>query len=296
MESSELIIPVYLNQRIVFDLIAMLRGGISTVTRVSSSEENKEVDKRRYGSAFGLSQAFSSLLKIDVSGDRLKASEEKAGTQKSEERVHTPASLFQQLRSTLKAEKKIIEVDSTWVPKAWQIVEFSALLKRNPMIQTIGIFTELVEMAIAFGDAEKATSGKNRKDQSNNLERARKKLQQISQYLKAGNTIDILSDNLDCGYKAVITLEEEYLNDLTMSDLVDGQFKIIGKITRVIDDANDSVNLLRKAAIGAINKEALLTEFTGWSSLAASANIKIPPIEWEVSGPALQVIPIAIFA
>ena len=36
--SLELIIPVYLNQRIVFDMIAMLQGGIATVTRICSAE------------------------------------------------------------------------------------------------------------------------------------------------------------------------------------------------------------------------------------------------------------------
>lgn len=302
MESSELIIPVYLNQRVVFDLIAMLRGGISTVTRISSSEENKEVDNRRYGSAFGLSQAFSSLLKIDVSGDRLKASEEKAGTQKSEERVHTPASLFQQLRSTLKTEKKIIVIDSTYVPSSGQIIEFSASLRRNPMIQTMNIFTELVDMAVAFGDEEKADSSKNsgknrnRRDSPNNSEKGRKRVQKILELLKTGDTIDILSDNLDCGYKAVITLEEEYLNDPTMADLVDGQFKVVGKITRAISDSEDSVSLLRKAAIGVMSNEVLSEEFSRWSSLAASIKVKIPRIEWEVQGPAIQVIPIAIFA
>ena len=31
-----MIIPAYLNQRIVFDLIAMLQDGLSTVTRITS--------------------------------------------------------------------------------------------------------------------------------------------------------------------------------------------------------------------------------------------------------------------
>ena len=66
-ESDELIIPVYLNQRIVFDLIAMLQDGMSTVTRVSSSEESKSVDNQRYGTSFGLGQALSSLLKFQRS-------------------------------------------------------------------------------------------------------------------------------------------------------------------------------------------------------------------------------------
>jgi hypothetical protein len=34
---NNLIIPAYLNQRIVFDLIAMLQDGLSTVTRITST-------------------------------------------------------------------------------------------------------------------------------------------------------------------------------------------------------------------------------------------------------------------
>ncbi len=104
---NDLIIAVYLNQRIVFDLIAILQDGMSTVTRISSSEETKKSDTQRYGAAFGLSQALSSLLKIDVSGNREKSREGSTGLQKSEERVHTPSSLFQKLRSILASDNKI---------------------------------------------------------------------------------------------------------------------------------------------------------------------------------------------
>ena len=68
--SSDLVIPVYLNQRIVFDLISMLQDGISTVSRVTTVEETSSKDERKYGASFGLSQAFSSLLKISVGGKR----------------------------------------------------------------------------------------------------------------------------------------------------------------------------------------------------------------------------------
>ena len=34
MHDPDLIIPVYLNQRVVFDLVAMLQDGIATVTKV----------------------------------------------------------------------------------------------------------------------------------------------------------------------------------------------------------------------------------------------------------------------
>ena len=67
---DNLIIPAYLNQRIVFDLIAMLQDGLSTVTRITSVDSTADKDRKLYGAAFGLNQALSSLLKIDVSGRR----------------------------------------------------------------------------------------------------------------------------------------------------------------------------------------------------------------------------------
>jgi hypothetical protein len=39
LKEDDLIIPVYLNQRIVFDLVAMLQGGIAAVTQVSQTQK-----------------------------------------------------------------------------------------------------------------------------------------------------------------------------------------------------------------------------------------------------------------
>ena len=147
---NDLIIAVYLNQRIVFDLIAMLQDGMSTVTRVTSSEETKDADSQRYGAAFGLSQALSSLLKIDISGDKSKSREGNTGTQTNEERVHTPSSLFQKLRSTLTSENKIELVTKEYRPHPSHIVEFGTSLRRNPLIHAMDTFAQLFDMALAF--------------------------------------------------------------------------------------------------------------------------------------------------
>ncbi len=160
MEPDELIITVYLNQRVVFDLIAMLQDGMSTVTRISSSESNKGTDTQRYGAAFGLSQVLSSLLKIDVSGDRTKTKDDTSGVQKNEERVHTPSSLFQKLRSILMSQNKIVIVDADYEPKAGDIVEFSASLKRNPLVQVMDTFSQIFDIALAFSDQPLKSSKK----------------------------------------------------------------------------------------------------------------------------------------
>lgn len=292
MEADDLIIAVYLNQRVVFDLMAMLQDGMSTVTRISSSESNKGSDTQRYGAAFGLSQALSSLLKIDVSGERAKTREGTSGIEKSEERVHTPSSLFQKLRSILKAQNKIVLVDAKYKPQAGDIVEFSASLKRNPLVQVMDTFSQIFDMALAFSDQPQKSS---KKSPLNDFAKLKSQIKSFSEMLKAGDTIDLVSDGLACGHKAVVTLDEEYLNDPTMADLVDGQFKVVGKVIRAISDPSGSVNLLRKGAVGAMNKQILEAAFEHLTT-DVSASFDLPKIEWEIQGPVIQVVPIAIFA
>jgi hypothetical protein len=295
--SRELIIPVYLNQRVVFDLIAMLQGGISTVTRITSLESNAHSDNQQYGAAFGLSKALSSLLKIDVSGSKNKSNEESQDVQKAEDRVHTPASLFQVLRTNLIENKELAVVDNDYKPKVRDIIEFTAQLRKNPIIQTMDTFVGLMEMAILFTEESsqpyKHKGGKPSKVDTNKL--IKKQMEQFLENLKTGDTVDIVSDKLNCGYKVVITLEREFLNEPTMSDLVDGQFNVVGKIIRVIENENDSINLIRKTAISAMPEKLLNETFSHLSALSVDHGFNIPSLELKIKGPVIQVLPIAIF-
>jgi len=296
--SSELIIPVYLNQRVVFDLVAMLQGGISTVTRVTSLESSLEKDQQQYGAAFGLSKALSTLFKIDVSGTRQKSQEDTQGIQKAEERVHTPASMFQSLRARLTEKKELTEVHAGYKPKTRDIIEFTAQLQKNPLIQTMDTFVGMMEMAILFSGQPtplaKHKGGKSPAPNENIF--IKKQMEQFLESLKTGDTVDIVSDTLQCGYKAIITLEREFLNDPTMSDLVDGQFNVLGKVIRVIDTEDDSINLIRKTAVSAMPEKLMSGAFSGFEALSKEQGYKIPPIELEIKGPVIQILPIAIFA
>ena len=55
---NNMIIPAYLNQRIVFDFIAMLQDGLSTVTRITSVNSTANEDRKLYGASFGLTKRF----------------------------------------------------------------------------------------------------------------------------------------------------------------------------------------------------------------------------------------------
>ena len=62
-----------------------------------------------------------------------------------------------------------------------------------------------------------------------------------------GDTIDIIAEAIPGAYKAVVTLESEYLNDPTMADLVDGKFSVVGKVIRTVEAEKGTISLLRQS-------------------------------------------------
>jgi hypothetical protein len=156
MENDEanLIIPVYLNQRIVFDMVAMLQGGIATVTKVSETSGQENAESREAKAAFGLSNAFSALLKIDLSGSKKNDQHTTTGKTVGEERVHTPSSLFYTLRGLLKQQKILKEDVEGYTAKPGDIIEFKAQLTRNPTLELLNSFEDLMDMGAAFGEGK----------------------------------------------------------------------------------------------------------------------------------------------
>ena len=210
---NKLIVPVYLNQKIVFDLLAMLQDGLSTVTAVTKNSAHTESDNEKISASFGLNQVLSTLLKIDLSGSKEKSGGTSENGSVSEERVHTPASLFFKLRNTLKDEGLLEILDSNSKPKPGDIIEFEGVLKINPILETVDAFIELMDMAEVF-NSELSTNAKNAKKTSENKKAQKNKMLKFSETLKGGNTIDLTSEKLVSGHKAVVTVDVSFLNDL----------------------------------------------------------------------------------
>lgn len=289
------IIPVYLNQRIVFDLLAMLEGGICHVTRVASAERKTEQDDRRYGADFGLSKALASLLSINVSGERKHTDETDETQQKEEERIHTPASLFYRLRNQLQKEGLLKILSESESPAEHDLVQFGAAMVRNPLVQTMDSFVSLMEMAILFDDQGTPQKGQSKGKSTRENERLIKQMTGFNDKLKSGDTVDMVAQEIPGSHHAVVTVETEYLNDPTMADLVDGRFTIVGKVIRTVP-AGEAISLIRKSALTMMPKSLLEGLMGSLAQLSDTQGFNLPNLSWELSGPAFQVIPIAIFA
>lgn len=289
--SGDLVIPVYLNQRVVFDLVAMLEGGIAEVTQVSQSQTHSGSVSGEVSSGLGLGRALSMLLRIDLSAKAGASASGQTGEVKSENHIHTPASLFIALRAQLNEMGFVTHesADADLAPGA--IVEFSASLKRNPLMETMTAMLELLTMAEAF--TEEAPRGKPKRPTEE--QKMKRQMESFISTLSAGDTLDLTTAPILSGHRCVSTLEKQYLNDPSMSDLVDGTFRVLGKVTRAIGAGQGAISLNRKSAMSRL-PATMVGELQAILEGPDLEEFSLPKIEWEIQGPVLQVLPIAVFA
>jgi hypothetical protein len=311
MEATDLCVPIYLDQQMVFDLLAVLEDGFYHLSSIRTAGTESENQKAGLGASVGVKNVFA-LLGVAFKGDlsRDKGSQEQ--TEVARERVHTPTSLFSKLRLTL-ADKSLLtmiqapeDVDTV---SSGHFVEFRAVLRKNPLVETIEGFQKLVEWSSMFAEESEQPShsngGRGKKAPKGGRKggQARNENEQIAQQmgvmlsaLTQTGSLEIVGEMLDVPpTTAVLSTRQEYFSDENASEIVDGEFRVLGKVVRVVrGDSEDSINLLRKTSFGHLDNrlfDQLGDAFVGQEEVG----LRFPEIVTEVEGPALQVIPIAIF-
>lgn len=308
MESSELCVPIYLNQQIVFDLLAIVDDGFSQLSIIKTAEIDSESKKTGVGGSIGVSNVFG-LLGISFGGEKGKEKSVAGQKEVSTQKVHTPTSLFAKLRVILTEQNLIKEIKASTEEEvkkvmseleAGQFVEFRAILRKNPLVETIDGFKQIMQIAVLFPEADGGaqSSGKqgkvSRRQDSNQL--VTKQMEGILSGLTQFNSIEIIGEMLNLkGVKAVLSAKLDYFSDRNASEIVDGEFRVLGKIIRVIGpDSQEGINLLRKTSFGVLSG-SLLGQIRESLQGVKEAGVNLPEFVTEVKGPALQVIPISIF-
>lgn len=124
-----------------------------------------------------------------------------------------------------------------------------------------------------------------------------KQMTALLEQLRAQGALDLVGTTVgQSPIEFVLTMDRTFLGDPSFSELVDGEYTVLGKVTRVIArNSQDSINLLRKTSLGRM-QDQLLTQLTTALEGMNEHGFSLPPIITEVRGPAIQVIPIAVFA
>ncbi len=313
MESKDLCVPIYLNQKIVFDILAMLEDGFSQLSTVTTLASESQASKSSYGGSVGASNVFA-FLGITLKGERGSEKGSQGQHEATAEKVHTPASLFFKLRSLLDNQELINRVENVAELEnltSGQFIEFKAILRKNPLFDYVETIKQILEIADLFPDqqdvtAQNQSSGSGKKGNKRQpVAPTQPKSQDMPVYqqmevlqtaLTQSNTLEIIGEMLEVpSGKAVLSTDLEYFNDRNAYELIDGEFWVIGKIVRVVrSDSEGTINLLRKTAFGRFNSD-LFDELGSALAGTKEAGIELPEFVTKVEGPAIQVMPMAIF-
>lgn len=292
-------IPIYLNQQVVFDLLAILDDGFSRLRAIKTSSEESESSKHGIGGSIGLSNVFT-LLGVSFSGERTKERGINKQTEVSQEKVHTPTSLFAKLRSILEQEHqmRIIEsADALTTIRSGDFVEFKAVLRKNPLVDTIEGFKTLMEMAALFSNSPGTQKQKGNAKPQSQMAPIMRQMDGMLAALTQFRSIELIGELLQAPQvKAVIASRLDYFNQGDTSEIIDGEFQILGKVTRVVQSSEqEPINLLRKTPFGRLDQR-LLQGLEEAIAAAPEAGLRTPEFVTEICGPALLIIPIAIYA
>ena len=301
---KKLIVPVYLNQRMVFDQIAMLKGGISTVTSITHSESDSTSNQSGMSAEVGSGGILSSLFRVNLTGNMTDMDKQHSGTESSENRVHTPASLFYELRNQLEEEKMLLSSIEE-VPKTGSFVEFKCQLNKNPFLESLDAAIENGNLVNMFNNNPIKGPQKRKRNRSQNqnpledgmtVEKTMELIKKLKCMLIEGSTIDLVGVNINDSFSAVITLEDRFLNDPQMSDLIDGEFNVLGVVVRSIRKNTDSISLIRKTPFNRLSPDVIDPLFEAFEAFQTTLKLGLPSLGVEIPGPAIQVLPVAIFA
>lgn len=291
---DRLIVPVYINEKIVLDMLAILEDGFSMVSQVSYTE-NKEnnLAQRAEVSASTSATIISKFLKINMSGELSHNGKKSKNESIAKEKVHTNVSLLSKFRGFL-IEQKMLKSD--FIVSDMQVgdfIEVEGELQKNPLINYMDIFIDLFRMINIFEDKPqlgKKSQASNQKLKENEMV---KQIKAFEEELKHSGTIDfILADQKGT---VVLSAQEQYLSNDNISEILGGRFKILGKVIAICRDENDSIDLLRKTSLSSISEGLLNEMFSGFDN-EDMQQFNLPKLKTKIVGPAVIVIPIAIYA
>jgi len=285
-------IPLYLNQKYVFDILAMLEDGFSQIQSLKTLESSSTSSADNLRGEIGLSNVFA-FLGVKLKGETGSSSKDNNQSTIETQKIHTPNSLFAKMITALD-KKELIKKENILSTTTGEFVLFKSTLRKNPIIDNFESYFSLFRLAFSFTD-----NGQQNKQQKLETQANKKLLEQFDtllKQLKSEGSLDIISDSIGSEkFKAVLTIDRDYLNDPSLSDIADGEFFVFGKTIKVIKDGEDKINLLRKTSLSKFSDATLTKMLAGFQSMDEHG-LKNADFVTEVKAPVLQVIPIAIFA
>lgn len=322
-----LVHPIYLDVPMMVSFLAHLEGGVSSHQEETKQETGarERVLRGRAGIRFLLPHLPGGELGTEGSTERR---DETVFEQKTE-RHHTAASLFNLLYQYLREDDQLIDLirgEQLTDIRSGDLVEMFGGYLGNPLEEVLGFLSSIIpyveehrqaqlrateEVLQQARRAQKSGSSGRRSGQGTPpaQQRTMETLSAMSASLNApGSEIgihlmqrmaeDILKAPVHdllletpSGLRAVVTASSEYYSTMTNEYLRAGEFRLVGKVTRIIT-GRDTINLTRRTVLGAAGPETAQNLIAG---MRTSEGVQLTTADPIVVAPAVQVLPMAIF-
>ena len=226
---DRLIIPVYINEKIVLDMLAIIEDGFSMVSQINYTEHKESSSAQKVDAGISTSAPIlSKFLKIDVSGGLSHEGNKGENENVIKEKVHTNVSLLSKFRGFL-VENKILKSDLNFSEvRVGDFIEVEGELQKNPIINYMDSFIDLFRMADIFTEKTQLGNRTQAKNQKQKEDEVVKQIKSFTDELKHSGTIDFILS--DVKGTTVLSVQEQYLANDNISEILGGHFKILGKV------------------------------------------------------------------
>ncbi|MBS4995728.1 MAG: hypothetical protein KHZ83_10765 [Roseburia sp.] len=288
IKSDRLIIPVYINEKIVLDMLAIIEDGFSMVSQINYTEHTENNSVQKADAEISTSTTLlSKLLKIDVSGGLSHEGNRGQNENIIKEKVHTNVSLLSKFRSFL-VEQKILKSDLDFSKmQVGDFIEVEGELQKNPIINYMDSFIDLFRMVDIFTEQPQTKKSKPREDETVT------QIKSFAEELKHSGTIDFILS--DAKGTTVLSVQEQYLANDNISEIIGGHFKVLGKVISICKEDMENIDLLRKTSLTILQEDLLNDMFSGFKT-EDMKQFNLPELKTKITSPAVIVIPIAIYA
>ncbi|MBK5221542.1 MAG: hypothetical protein JJE52_01430 [Acidimicrobiia bacterium] len=248
-EVGDLVIAVYLDVNVLLDLLATVEDGFTLVERVTSGETSNEASERS-GSAEFRAPSILNLFKLGFTG-KLGKTRNRGGSESSEaERTHTYGSLLHRLRGYLVDEGLVVTLDDdtdTSRLRVGSFIEFNGVARPNPFTASFDRLLRMlsfVDVAMAMEapqqPAQQSPKGGRSQNQPKRQQNAqvaqlnamREFFQKLTTDVEREGTSTIVFEGTSTGYTAVATIFDDFLRDRSMAELLNREFRVLGKVAR----------------------------------------------------------------
>lgn len=284
-----LIHPIYLDVPMLVSFAAALQGGVAFGSEITQERVDSDSKETAVSGKLGLSNIFSQLFDASVEAETAQSQQGSEKEIKIESKSHTEASIAIVLYNHLKsAESGLICPETTDEFKELQpgdLVELAGTLEKNAVDATI----DYIDAVSILGNLEYSKSKQKQKDLEKQMGHYRDKLESDRGRTPISNVLMHCSEPIDM--EAVLTLRTENLRDLTLSELHKNDMRVVGKVTRVIEDGQ-SMKTFENYGLAMIESGELRKNF---KHLTSTKGVSFDLSDVEIVGPAVQLLPLMVF-